>query len=58
MKLYLFLRSIIWTSVLSVVAAVASLITATIPATQQGLPIPLALISISLAILAPRNNSN
>ena len=58
MKLYLFLRSIIWTSVLSVVAAVASLITAAIPATQQGLPIPLALISISLAILAPRNNSN
>lgn len=51
MKLYLFLRSIIWTSVLSVAASIASLITAFI---SPNLSIPLALIAISLAVLSPR----
>lgn len=51
MKLYLFLRSIIWTSVLSVIAAVAALITAF---TNLPLATPLGLVAITFALLAPR----
>jgi hypothetical protein len=51
MKLYLFLRSIIWTSVLSVTACIAALVTAFIAPT---LSIPLGLVAIALATLSPR----
>ena len=53
MKLYLFLRSIVWTSVFSVLAAVLTVISAF---TSPALSIPLGLISISLAILSPRRS--
>jgi hydrogenase-4 membrane subunit HyfE len=53
MKLYLFLRSLIWTSIFSVIAAIAALITAFI-STSPNLPISLGLGSIALAILSPR----
>lgn len=48
MKLYLFLRSIIWTSVISVLAATAALVLTFI---APPFSIPLALISISFSIL-------
>lgn len=51
MKLYLFLRSIIWTAVFAVSAFIASLIAAFI---NPPLAIPLALIGIGMATLAPR----
>lgn len=55
MKLYLFLRSIIWTSVLSISSAIAALIAAFI-ATNPALPTTLGLIAVTLAILSPRRN--
>jgi hypothetical protein len=55
MKLYLFLRSIIWTSVLAVSSAVASLIAAFI-ATTPNLPIAFGLTAVVLAVLSPRSN--
>ena len=51
MKLYLFLRELIWTSILSVASTVASLILAFI---DPQLAIPFGLAAISLAVLAPR----
>jgi len=54
MKLYLFLRSIIWTSVISVIAAIAAVITAFINA-QLPIPLTLALTSITFALLSPRS---
>lgn len=51
MKLYLFLRSIIWTSVLAVVASIAALIAAFV---SSDLATPLALVAIALAVLSPR----
>lgn len=51
MKLYLFLRSIIWTSVLSVVLSVATLVTAFIAPTVA---IPLGLVAVTFATLSPR----
>lgn len=53
MKLYLFLRSIIWTSVLSAVASAIALITAFI---APNLAIPFALVAIALAVLSPRRD--
>lgn len=53
MKLYLFLRSIVWTSVLSIVLGLASIISAFAPASTP-LTFALGLASISLAILSPR----
>jgi hypothetical protein len=51
MKLYLFLRSLIWTSILSVASMVAALIAAF---TITEVAVPLALVSISLAVLSPK----
>jgi hypothetical protein len=49
MKLYLFLRSIVWTSVLSAAAIIATLIAAfTIPQ----MVLPFGLSSIALAVLS------
>lgn len=53
MKLYLFLRSIIWTSVISALFAGASIIFA-IALPDSSLPVPLGLASIAFAILSPR----
>jgi uncharacterized membrane protein len=55
MKLYLFLRSIIWTSVISIALALASIISAFAPASTP-LTFALGLASITFAILAPRRN--
>jgi hypothetical protein len=54
MKLYLFLRSIIWTSVLSLLFALASIISAF--ASAPTLTLALGLASITLAILSPRKS--
>ena len=53
MKLYLFLRSLIWTSILSVSAAIASVVSAFIQPESQ-VAIPLGLASVALAVLSPR----
>lgn len=53
MRLYLFLRSIIWTSVLSVTLALASIISAF---AAPSLTLALGLASISLAVLSPRKS--
>jgi hypothetical protein len=55
MKLYLFLRSIVWTSVLAIAASAASLIAAFIAAPLT-LTIPLGLTAITLAVLSPHRN--
>jgi hypothetical protein len=55
MKLYLFLRSIVWTSVLAIAASAASLIAAFIAAPLT-LTIPLGLTAITLAVLSPRRD--
>jgi len=52
-KLYLFLRSIVWTSVLSVASAIGSLVSAF---TISELSIPLGLIAVTFAILSPRKS--
>jgi hypothetical protein len=52
-KLYLFLRSIVWTSVLAVVSAVSSVVAAF---TYPDLAIPFGLVAITMAILSPRKN--
>jgi hypothetical protein len=57
MKLYLFLRSIVWTSVLALAASVASLIAAFIGSSLT-LTIPLGLAAITLAILSPRSGGS
>ena len=51
MKLYLFLRSLVWTAIFSVVSAIASLITAF---TNPDLAVPFGLAAIAFAALAPR----
>jgi len=56
MKLYLFLRSIVWTSVLAIAASAASLIAAFIAAPLT-LTLPLGLAAVTLAILSPRTNA-
>ena len=53
MKLYLFLRSIIWTSVFSVLLLVASLVSAFL---DSNLAVPLGLGSIALAVLSSKRN--
>lgn len=53
MKLYLFLRSIVWTSVISVLLALASIISALASAATP-VAFSLGLASITFAILAPR----
>lgn len=53
MKLYLFLRSIVWTSILSVSAAVAALITA-FTTTDLTITIAFGFTAITLAVLAPK----
>ena len=55
MRLYLFLRSIVWTSVISVLLALASIISALASAATP-IPFALGLASITFAILAPRRN--
>jgi hypothetical protein len=52
-RIYLFLRSIVWTSVLSVVSIVASLISAFI---APNLSLAFGLASIALATLSPRRS--
>jgi hypothetical protein len=55
MNLYLFLRSIVWTSILSVSSAIASLIVAFIlPSPTPA--IAFGLTALTLAILSPRKN--
>jgi hypothetical protein len=49
-KLYLFLRSIVWTSVLSITAVVASITLALLQ--NQHLPLPLAISAVALAVLS------
>ena len=51
MKFYLFLRSIVWTAVLSVVFIIATLIAAF---TNLDLVLPFGLTAIAFAVLAPR----
>ena len=53
MRIYLFLRSIIWTSVLSVVSIVASLISAFI---APDFAVPFGLAAVALASLSPRRS--
>ena len=53
MRLYLFLRSIIWTSVLSLVLALASIISAF---AAPSLTLALGLASITFAVLSPRKS--
>lgn len=53
MKLYLFLRSLVWTSIFSVAATASALVTAFISA-SPAVPVTLALVSIALATLSPR----
>ena len=53
MKLYLFLRSIVWTSVLSVLFAIASVISAFV---APYLTLALGLASVSFAVLSPRRS--
>lgn len=55
MRLYLFLRSIIWTSVLSVTLALASIISALASAATP-IAFSLGLASITFAILSPRRS--
>jgi len=55
MKLYLFLRSIVWTSVLALATSVAALVAAFVAAPLT-LTIPLGLAAITLAILSPRSD--
>jgi len=55
MKLYIFLRSIVWTSVLAIAASIASLIAAFIAAPLT-LTLPLGLAAVTLAILSPRSD--
>ena len=55
MKLYLFLRSIVWTSVLAIAASASALIAAFIAAPLT-LTVPLGLAAITLAILSPRSD--
>ena len=57
MKIYLFLRSIVWTSVLAIAASIASLIAAFIAAPLT-ISIPLGLAAITLAILSPRTTGS
>jgi hypothetical protein len=57
MKLYLFLRSIIWTSVLAIAASIASLIAAFIAAPLT-LTVPLGLAAVTLALLSPRSDGS
>lgn len=52
MKLYLFLRSLIWTSILALVAIVASIIFALMH--NPYLPIPLAISAVALATLTDK----
>lgn len=51
MKLYLFLRSIVWTAVISVAFSIAAVITAF---TAPALATPFALVAIALGVLSPR----
>lgn len=53
MKLYLFLRSIIWTSVLSIVFSAAAVVTA-FTASTPTIPTTLGLAALTLAVLSPR----
>jgi hypothetical protein len=55
MKLYLFLRSIVWSSVLALAVSVAALVAAFVAAPLT-LTIPLGLAAITLAILSPRSD--
>ena len=55
MKLYLFLRSIVWTSVLALTVSIAALVAAFVAAPLT-LTIPLGLAAITLAILSPRSD--
>lgn len=55
MRLYLFLRSIVWTSVISAALALASIISALASATTP-VAFSLGLASITFAILSPRRN--
>jgi hypothetical protein len=52
MKLFLFLRDIIWTSVLSLAAILASIIFALLE--NPHLPLPLAISAVALAVLTDR----
>ena len=52
MKLYLFLRSIVWTSILALVAVVASITFALLQ--NPYLPIPLAISAVALATLTDK----
>lgn len=53
MKLFLFLRSLIWTAILSVAFIIATLIAAF---TNSDLVLPLGLTAIAFAILTPKKD--
>jgi hypothetical protein len=53
MRLFLFLRSLVWTSIASVIAILASIIFALLQ--NPYLPIPLAVSAVALATLTDRS---
>lgn len=53
MQIFLFLRSLIWTSIASVIAVVASIIFALLQ--NPHLPIPLAISAVALATLTDKS---
>jgi hypothetical protein len=55
MKLYLYLRSIVWTAVFAAFSVIAALITAfTVGNSYPAIPNTLALVAIALAALSPK----
>lgn len=54
MKLYLFLRSLIWTAILSVALIIATLIAAF---TNPDLVLPFGLTAIAFAVLTPKRDA-
>jgi uncharacterized membrane protein len=55
MKLYLYLRSIVWTAVFAALSVIAALITAfTVGNSYPAIPNTLALVAIALAALSPK----
>lgn len=56
MKLYLFLRSLVWTSIFSASLTIAALIVAFITR-DLALSVPLGLAALTFATLTPRSSS-
>jgi hypothetical protein len=52
-RLYLFLRSVVWTSVLSALAIIATIVSAFV---APDFAVPFGLSAIALAVLSPRRS--